>query len=130
MVSGRISPTAICFAVLFRMGSSEIVSIFERFDTNGDEFLSFAEVRGGVVLDSQEDTSTLKRFFKAVDGDQDGLLNRRESRKLFKHMREFESETADRCRVHARGLRCLTWQMLQLKRLRYLGVLDTESVSF
>mmetsp|Transcript_52811 Transcript_52811/g.140988 ORF Transcript_52811/g.140988 Transcript_52811/m.140988 type:complete len:130 (-) Transcript_52811:447-836(-) len=120
--------TAICCAVPFRMGSADVVSRFDRLDINTDEFLSLTEVRRGVVLDFVEDLLMLRRLFNAVDRDHDGLLNRGEACGLFRKIRELASQDAEECRVQARGLRCLTWQMHEIQRLRSSGVLETESV--
>jgi len=128
MVSGRISLNkAICFAVLFMMASSEVVFMFEDFDKNRDEVLSEEEVRRGVVVGSQEDAFMLKFLFHTVDRDHDGVLNRWEASRLFQKITEHQPHYADMCRVHARGLRCLLWQMDEIERLRYSGVLEANS---
>mmetsp|Transcript_56506 Transcript_56506/g.151114 ORF Transcript_56506/g.151114 Transcript_56506/m.151114 type:complete len:123 (-) Transcript_56506:81-449(-) len=120
-VSGLCLIAMICMQVWVRADCST----FQYVDANLDGMLTLSEVRQGLIANSGEAVVKLRRLFNEVDLDGDGLLVQAEAAELFRMIATFESETSESCRLQARGPRCLAYQLDELARLRYYGVLDT-----
>uniref|UniRef100_A0A7S1A2U1 Calmodulin n=1 Tax=Noctiluca scintillans TaxID=2966 RepID=A0A7S1A2U1_NOCSC len=116
--------TVICMAVQVQ-GHNFANTLFTMVDNDQDGILSLTEVLHKVDL---QGARFLESCFVEADGNDDGFLDSREARDLFDIIAEEELRAGELCRERPRGVRCLTWRMAEIMRLRSFGVLETDAL--